>query len=95
MTCVPLDLAIVYIVVPVVVAISLAPDMGNHGSEEVAQVCVQPSVQDRVGDDARHGERVDHEEQNQLNIRLQFGSYAKNQVEFRTWKIEMLIGKTN
>ena len=43
-------------------------DVGDHGPEKVLEVGVEPPVQDGVGNGAGHGQNVDHEKGNVLNL---------------------------
>lgn len=46
---------------PFFLVVPFVSHSGDHGSEKVLQVGVEPPVQNGVGDGAQHGERVNHE----------------------------------
>lgn len=49
----------------------LYPYVRDHGQEQMPQVCVQPSVEDRVGDDAGHSNGMDSKEHHEIRGSVQ------------------------
>ena len=52
--------------------------LANFVPEEVLEVGVEPSVEDRVSDGVEHRERVDDEEESQLHFRFDDGRLLDN-----------------
>ena len=73
-------------------------DVGDHGPEKVLQVGVQPPVKDGVGDSAGHGQNVDHEKGNVLNLKkrsfssMSFFMYPRSNVQiWRTFLYSRIV----